>query len=110
MFKVTNKAKELSLSKDYGNVEINSKEQEMIKLINSYPTVLKEAGENYSPAIIANYTYELVKEFNNFYQTVPIFKEEDASKIAFRIALSETIGKVIQSAMLLLGVHVPDKM
>lgn len=105
-----NKAKELSLSKDYGNVEINAKEQEMIKLINSYPTVLKEAGENYSPAIIANYTYELVKEFNNFYQTVPIFKEEDVSKIAFRLALSETIGKVIQSAMLLLGVHVPNKM
>ena len=104
------KAKELKLSKEYGNIEINAKEQEMIKLINSYPTVIKEAGENYSPAVIANYTYELVKEFNNFYQTVPIFKEEDTSKIAFRIALSETIGRVIQSAMLLLGVHVPNKM
>jgi arginyl-tRNA synthetase len=104
------KAKESNLSTEFINVEINSKEQEIIKLINAYPSIIKEAGENYSPAIIANYTYELVKEFNNFYQTVPIFKEEDAHKIAFRLKLSETIGKVIQSAMLLLGAHVPNKM
>jgi len=64
----------------------------------------------YSPAMIANYTYDLVKEFNNFYQTIPVFKEEDKQKLAFRLCLSETIGKIIKSSMMLLGVSVPNKM
>ncbi len=104
------KAVDLGLTKDYDNVEINAKEQEIIKLVNDFPNVIKEAGESYSPAIIANYTYDLVKEFNNFYQTVTILKEEDQQKLAFRLSLSENIGKIIKSAMLLLGVNVPDKM
>jgi len=105
-----NKAKESNLLMSYDEVEINQKEQELIKLINAYPTTIQEAAKNYSPALIANYTYELVKEFNSFYQAVPIFKEEDANKIAFRLMLSENIGKIIKSAMLLLGVNVPNKM
>ena len=104
------KAKDLGFSNTYDNVEINAKEQEIIKLINDYPTAIKEAGENYSPALIANYIYELVKEFNNFYQTVSILKEEDQQKLAFRLCLSEQVGKIIKSAMLLLGVSVPNKM
>jgi len=104
------KANELGYSKSYDAVEINSKEQDLIKLLNDYPAIIKEAGENYSPAIIANYSFDLVKEFNNFYQTISILKEEDKNKMAFRLALSETVGKVIKSAMLLLGVQVPDKM
>jgi arginyl-tRNA synthetase len=104
------KAADLGFSKTYDNVEINAKEQEIIKLMNDYPLLIKEAGETYSPAIIANYIYELVKEFNHFYQTVTILKEEDEQKLAFRLSLSEQVGKVIKSAMLLLGVKVPDKM
>ncbi|MDB4533723.1 arginine--tRNA ligase [Vicingaceae bacterium] len=104
------KAEELGFSKEYSNVEINAKEQEVIKLMNNYPSVIKEAGISYSPAIVANYIYDLVKEFNNFYQTVSILKEEDKEKVAFRLCLSEQIGVIVKSAMLLLGVNVPDKM
>ena len=107
---VLKKADELGYSRAYEHVEINSKEQELIKLINDYPKVVQEAGENYSPAVIANYAFDLVKEFSNFYQTIPILREEDEQKLAFRLSLSETIGKVIQSAMLLLGIQVPNKM
>jgi len=105
-----NKAASLGFSKTYDNVEINTKEQELIKLMNNYPAAIKEAGITYSPAIIANYIYDLVKEFNNFYQTVAILKEEDKQKVAFRLCLSEQIGGIIKSAMLLLGVNVPEKM
>jgi arginyl-tRNA synthetase len=104
------KAEQLGYSKTYANVEINAKEQEVIKLMNNYPSVIKEAGVAYSPAIVANYIYDLVKEFNNFYQTVSILKEEDTQKIAFRLCLSEQVGVIAKSAMLLLGVNVPDKM
>ena len=104
------KADELGFSKKYENVEINAKEQELIKLMNNYPSVIKEAGVAYSPAIIANYIYDLVKEFNNFYQTVSILKEENKQNAAFRLCLSEQIGVIVKSAMLLLGVNVPDKM
>jgi len=104
------KANELGYTKSYTTIEINAKEQELIKLLNDYPFIIKEAGENYSPAVIANYTFDLVKEFNNFYQTVPILKEEDKEKIAFRLSLLEVIGKIVKSAMFLLGVQVPDKM
>ena len=104
------KAESLGYSKSYDEVEMNEKEQELIKLMNDYPAVIKEAGKLYSPAIIANYIYELVKEFNNFYQTVDILREEDANKLAFRLSLSEMIGNVIKSSMLLLGVDVPNKM
>jgi arginyl-tRNA synthetase len=104
------KANDLGCTKTYNEVEINEKEQDLIKLINDYPTVLKEAGENYSPAVLANYIFDLVKEFNNFYQTIDILREEDKNKQAFRLQLSETISNVVKSAMLLLGVQVPDKM
>ncbi|MEJ6735875.1 MAG: arginine--tRNA ligase [Flavobacteriales bacterium] len=104
------KAESLGYTKLYDNVGINAKEQELIKLVNDYPAAIKEAGKLYSPAIIANYIYELVKEFNNFYQTVDILREEDAQKLAFRLCLSEMVGKVIKSSMLLLGVNVPNKM
>jgi len=104
------KAESLGHTKLYDNVDINAKEQELIKLMNDYPAAIREAGKLYSPAIIANYIYELVKEFNNFYQTVDILREEDAQKLAFRLCLSEMVGKVIKSSMLLLGVNVPNKM
>src|SRR5690606_17447459 len=82
------KAEDLGYSKNYNAVSLNEKEQELIKLINDYPTIIKEAGENYSPALLANYTFELVKEFNNFYQTVPILREEDMEVLGFRLCLT----------------------
>ena len=104
------KAEELGYVKEYQEVDINEKEQELIKKIKDYPQVIQEAGEHYSPATIANYMYDLVKDYNNFYQSVSILREEDKNKLAFRLVLSETIGKIIRSGMSLLGVHVPDKM
>lgn len=104
------KAASLGHTKDYDVIELNAKEIALIKLINDFPVIIGEAGKSYSPAVLANYIYELVKEFNNFYQTVNILREENSSLLAFRLCLSETIGKTIQSSMLLLGIEVPDKM
>lgn len=107
---ILKKAEELGFIQKNAEVEINQKEQDLIKNLNDYPSIIKEAGENYSPAIVANYIYDLVKEYNNFYQTIPILKEEDSAKISFRLALSKKVGTTIKSGMALLGVQVPDKM
>lgn len=90
--------------------ELNEKERNLLKLINDYPEVVVEAGNEYSPALIANYVYELAKEYNQFYQDIPILKEADQNVMTFRLSLSAMTGKVIESAMKLLGIDVPDKM
>lgn len=92
------------------NSTMEPAERELLKRISEYPEVVLEAGENYSPAIIANYIYELVKSFNHFYQTVPILKEEDQHKVQLRVALSQQTGRVINTGMALLGISVPDQM
>ena len=84
--------------------------QFLIKTLKDYPVIIVEAGKNYSPALLCNYIFDLVKDFNNFYQTVDILREEDKNKLAFRLQLAETVGKVVKSGMNLLGVNVPDKM
>ena len=89
---------------------INSKEKELIKLLYEYPKTIKEACDTFSPALVANYIYELAKEFNQFYHDYPIIKEEDKNICSFRLALSEKTGKVIKSAMSLLGIDVPEQM
>ena len=104
------KAKEMGVNMNYDDVELHEKELNLIKSLNNYGDVIKDAGQNYSPASIANYIYDLVKDFNNYYQSVPILKEENSDALAFRLALCETIGKVIKSGMSLLGVQVPDRM
>ena len=104
------KANDLGYSKEYNAVEINDKEQGLIKTLKDYPVIIVEAGKNYSPALLCNYIFDLVKDFNNFYQTVDILREEDKNKLAFRLQLAETVGKVVKSGMNLLGVNVPDKM
>lgn len=86
------------------------KEKSIIKLISEYPATIKLAGVNYSPAQIANYVYELVKEYNQFYQEVPVFKETDVNKILFRLQLSRFCGQIIKSGMGLLGIQMPDRM
>ena len=92
------------------NVELHEKEKELIKQIQMYPDVIQSAASNYSPALIANYTYELVKEFNSFYQNVSILGETDEAKKIFRVQLSNSVGNTIKSAFQLLGIQVPERM
>jgi arginyl-tRNA synthetase len=92
------------------DVAVGGPEKEIIKLLADYPTVVKEAGANYSPALIANYTYELVKTFNSFYQSYSVMNETDQSLKNARIVISKNVAKVIKSAMQLLGIDVPNRM
>jgi len=85
-------------------------ERDVIFKINQYPNKLQEAAREYSPAIIANYAYELAKAYNQFYQAIPIFNESDAGKLKFRIAFSEVTASTIKKAMALLGIQVPERM
>ena len=99
---------ELSMVDD--SVEMHQSEKELIKWMVDYPAIIKEAGKQYSPALIANYTYDLVKLYNSFYQSVSILKEENKLKVNLRLQLSKTVGEIIASSMLLLGIKVPTKM
>ena len=94
------------------NVEtvISEKEKYLIQLLTEFPATVKQAGDEFSPALIANYIYELVKEFNQFYHDYSILKEENADLRNFRLMLSETIGNVIKTGMGLLGIEVPERM
>ena len=90
--------------------QLHEKEKELIKQIQLYPEVVQLAAENHSPALVANYTYDLVKEFNSFYQNVTILGTEDRSEKVFRVQLSKKVGEVIKSAFGLLGIQVPERM
>lgn len=86
------------------------KEKELLKHIRLFPEIIQLAAENYSPALIANYVYDLVKEFNSFYQNVSILGETDEQKKVLRIQLSKKVGEIIRSAFKLLGITVPERM
>ncbi|MBR5639195.1 MAG: arginine--tRNA ligase [Muribaculaceae bacterium] len=88
----------------------NDKEISIIQRVADFPTVVDEAGKTYSPALIANYTYELAKEFNQFYHDYSILKEEDENVKVFRLELSRTVAGVIKRAFSLLGIEVPERM
>ncbi len=90
--------------------ELHQKEVRILHHLHEYPSTIGLAAENLSPALISNYIYELVKDYNQFYQEVPIFKEEDEAKIALRLQLSKLTAQVIKSGMGLLGIQVPDRM
>ncbi len=92
------------------NLILSSKEKDIIRILHDYPAVIKNAAENRSPALIANFAFELAKEFNGFYQEIPIFKEADEELRKFRLLLSAFTANVIQSSMGLLGIEVPEKM
>jgi arginyl-tRNA synthetase len=92
------------------SVEMIEKERELIKVLMEYPQLIQDAASNYSPALLANYIYDLVKEFNGYYQNVPILVADNEQTIAFRVAISQQVAKVIKSGMNLLGISVPDKM
>ena len=91
-------------------VTLHPKEKELIKQLELYPEVIQNAAHNHSPALIANYTYDLVKEYNSFYQTVSILGEEDMTKKVFRVQLSKKVSETIQSSFRLLGIDVPERM
>ena len=91
-------------------IEISEKESYIIQLLSEFPVIIKEAGDEFSPALIANYEFELVKEYNQFYHDFSILKEENEAVKYFRLALSASVAKVIKTGMLLLGIEVPERM
>jgi len=99
-------SKDLNLS----TYEFNSKEKALIKILNQFPELIQQAAEQYSPALIANYVYDLVKEFNSFYQNVSILGADEEYQIEFRVELSRLVGEVIKKSFKVLGIEVPNQM
>ena len=95
---------------EFITVAPGEREIALIQRLADYPSTVAEAGNSLSPALIANYVYELAKEYNQFYHDCSILKESDESKRSLRLALSETTARTIASAMGLLGIRVPDRM
>lgn len=91
-------------------VEFNSKEKEVLNCLFSFPSVVRQAGETYSPSLIANFAFDLAKNFNAFYQDTPILRENDEAKRNMRLRLSYFTGATIKTAMHLLGIDVPERM
>jgi len=109
---VLRKAKDNNISLNK-NIRLNSlsiKEKDLLKRITLFPEVVKESGDNYSPAIIANYCYELVKEFNQFYHEYSILSEPDEDMRNFRLVLSATVAEIVNKGMNLLGIEMPERM
>lgn len=92
------------------NLDVSEVEANLIQNLANFPVVIRQAGAEYSPALIANYVYDLVKSYNSFYHDFSILKEENESVRAFRLVLSQTIAKVIKLGMSLLGIDVPERM
>lgn len=91
-------------------LDLHEKEKELIKQLELYPEVIQNAAQNHSPALIANYTYDLVKEYNSFYQVVPILGSDNSTEKTFRVQLSQKVADTIASAFGLLGISVPERM
>jgi len=103
--------KNIDINNDYEkNFTLNEKEINLLRNINEFPFIVKEAGKKHSPALIANYVYELAKEYNQFYHECTILNEENANYRVFRISLSEISGRIIKTGLQLLGIEVPDRM
>ena len=99
---------------DYSNTAdvkmLHEKEKELVKQLELFPEVIQNAAQHYSPALLANFTYELVREYNSFYQAVPILGEEDLEKKIFRVQLSKKVADTISASFKLLGIEVPERM
>ena len=107
---ILRKADDISYGEVSNTLALHSKEKELLKAIQLFPEKVQEAAENFSPALIANYLYDLVKEFNSFYQQVSILGEDNQDTRRLRILLSKKVGDTIQLAFRLLGVEVPERM
>ncbi|MTG99157.1 arginine--tRNA ligase [Myroides albus] len=95
---------------EISGITLDVKEKELLKLLEDFPVVIQDAARTHSPALVANYVYELVREYNSFYQTVSILGEEDTVLRIFRVQLSHKVGEVIKDAFALLGIVVPERM
>ena len=91
-------------------IELSTKEEGLIQMLADFTNVVKQAGTDYNPSILANYAYDLVKEYNQFYHDFSILREENEALKIFRLALSQNVGKVVKLAMGLLGIEVPERM
>ena len=108
---ILRKSEALKLPMDEpGITSLEASERGVIFMLSNYPAKLAEAAREYSPAIVANFAFDLAKEYNQFYQTIPIFNEPDIAKLKFRIAFSQAVADVLKKAMGLLGIQVPDRM
>jgi len=91
-------------------VKLSAKEKSIVKMIAEFPSIIKDAADNYSPALVANYTYDLVKEYNQFYHDHLILKEQNNDVRNFRLRMSGIVGAIINNAMNLLGIEMPERM
>ncbi len=110
---VLRKAKEAGITVPeqlHAGIELSEKEEGLIQMVADFAAVVKQAGTDYSPSIIANYCYDLVKEYNQFYHDFSILREENMDVKVFRLALSENVAKVVRLGMGLLGIEVPERM
>lgn len=111
---ILRKHREISGSESIGtidpNLTLHEKEKTLIKIVEQYPETVQIAADNLSPALIANFVYDLVKEFNSFYQQVTILGEADTKKRLFRVKLAQKVGEVIAAGFALLGIEVPERM
>ena len=109
---IERKAAEAGVNVDTANAPagVSEKECSIIRMLNEFPAVIRQAGTDYSPSGIANYTYDLAKEYNQFYHDYSILREENEETKAFRILLTRNVGKVIKTAMNILGIEVPERM
>ncbi len=99
-----------AVTSDFESVDLNEKERNLSKILVQFPQAIEDAGNTYSPAILINYTYELVKAYNSFYQSVSIFNADNNAQRDLRILLSAITAKVVKQSMGILGINVPDRM
>ncbi|MGP1621251.1 MAG: arginine--tRNA ligase [Candidatus Cryptobacteroides sp.] len=108
---ILRKAEEKGLnSSDMTSEELNAKEIRLVKLLNQYPSKVAEAGAGFAPSVIANYCYDLAKEFNQYYHDVPILKEENTDVLKTRLLLIRVVSEVLSKAMGILGIQLPERM
>jgi arginyl-tRNA synthetase len=107
---ILRKGKKESKDLNLSSYEFNSKEKALIKILNQFPELIQQATDQYSPALIANYVYDLVKEFNSFYQNVSILGADEEYQIEFRVELARLVGEVIKKSFKVLGIEVPNQM
>ena len=107
---ILRKAEEQNIKAVFNSAPVNPIEIEIIKLLNSFPAKIKEAGDAHSPALVANYCYDLAKEFNHYYHEIPILKESDLSVRSQRLVLIDTIAKILSRGMAILGITLPERM
>ena len=111
---IVRKAESLKIAVTHSDLQLVTSlepaERDVLHVVSQFENKIREAAKDYSPAVIANYTFDLAKQYNQFYQSIPIFNEEDPAKLKFRIAVSESVAFILKKAMRLLGIFVPEKM